>query len=89
MLLFFLVITPLTIMYLLYKYFKSEAGKTGLNTNWFALIIVYIPIVLVSGFLISVLVCGTTDCGNSYNDYSSITDNDWLKDDYGGTEYSS
>lgn len=86
--LIFLIGTPLLVMIFIYKYFKRSAKRKGTRTNWFALAVSYIPIILFFGFFTSVYVCGTTDCGNPYDDHPSITDEDWLKDNYGGTEYS-
>lgn len=81
-----LTLVLLGIIFAIYKVFQNDARKKEIRTNYVAVALASLLFVLFFGFFIILSTEGTSDF-DPYEDHPSITDDEWLKDNYGGTEY--
>lgn len=70
-----LVGAPIVIIFLCIVFFKYQADKEGSRTNWFAIFLFSIPVILFFGFLSLVFFYGISDNKDPYGNYPSIYDN--------------
>jgi len=61
--------------------------KSFLSEYWIGIIILLIPIIFGLWFVTALLNVYDEPSISPYSDNPSISDEDWLKDNYGGTEY--
>ncbi|WP_010651171.1 hypothetical protein [Oceanobacillus massiliensis] len=87
MLFILLIGIPAVIIFGIYYVFKKDAEKKNLKTNWFAIILSSLPIVIFFVFFLAIYLHGMSDNFRIYDNNPSITDDDWLKDNYGGTDF--